>query len=166
MVTNQTMEQVAQIKGREINDILVPTLNVRRSSRLHKKHQYGLTDCHKLDVSYPPNLRPDTPTPRSSSSRTTAGFTWGRARPPHPRPSSTTTSAPSLRPRLPLRRFRRAVLDAQDAMQWVADNLPFPNLIPMSSVIPRTMVIFTILAVQELYSHHLVPSYHMPDPPL
>ncbi|KAK0204278.1 hypothetical protein DFS33DRAFT_1454527 [Desarmillaria ectypa] len=63
----QTMEQVAQIKG------MISWCQ-------------GLTDRHKLGVYYPPNPRPDIPILVFSYG---GGFYMARALPPPPRPSST-----------------------------------------------------------------------------
>ncbi|PBK87791.1 hypothetical protein ARMGADRAFT_1121378 [Armillaria gallica] len=65
------MERIAQVQGRQINDILVPTLNAflpileaKRASiqkTTRESHQYGPTVRHTLDVYYPPTTRPDIP---------------------------------------------------------------------------------------------------------
>ncbi|KAK0191973.1 Alpha/Beta hydrolase protein [Armillaria mellea] len=171
------MEQVAQVQGREINDILEPTLNAfvpilegKRTSiekTTRESHQYGPTDRHALDVYYPPNTRPDTPILVFSYG---GGFYMGARTLPAPADiiyhnlgsffatRGFITVVPDYRLVDSGVQFPGAARDVRDAMQWVVDNLPFPDSdIYVLGHSAGAMNMFTILALPELYSPTLHP---------
>ncbi|KAK0442790.1 Alpha/Beta hydrolase protein [Desarmillaria tabescens] len=171
------MEQAAQIGGREINDILVPTLNAfvpilesKRASieqTTRETHQYGPTDRHMLDVYYPPTPRPDTPILVFSYG---GGFYMGARTLPAPASiiyhnlgsffatRGFITVVPDYRLVDSGVKFPGAAQDVRDAMQWAVDNLPFPDSdIYVLGHSAGAMNMFTILALPELYSPTLQP---------
>ncbi|PBK58785.1 alpha/beta-hydrolase [Armillaria solidipes] len=171
------MEQIAQIQGREINDILVPTVNAlvpiletKRASiekTTRESHQYGLTDRHTLDVYYPSAPHPDTPILVFSYG---GGFYMGGRTLPTPTDiiyhnlgsffatRGFVTVVPDYRLVDLGVRFPGAAQDVRDAMQWVVDNLPFPDSdIYVLGHSAGAMNMFTILALPELYSPTLHP---------
>ncbi|KAK0442793.1 Alpha/Beta hydrolase protein [Desarmillaria tabescens] len=171
------MEQVAQIKGREINDILVPTLNAfvpilesKRASieqTTRETHQYDPTDRHMLDVYYPPTPRPDTPILIFSYG---GGFYIGARMLPAPASiiyhnlgsffasRGFLTVVPDYRLVDSGVKFPGAAQDVGDAIQWVVDNLPFPDSdIYVLGHSAGAMNMFTILNLPELYSPTLNP---------
>ncbi|KAK0215536.1 Alpha/Beta hydrolase protein [Armillaria fumosa] len=171
------MEQIAQVQGREINDILEPTLNVfvpiLEANRVsiekttRESHQYGPTDRHALDVYYPPNTCPDTPILVFSYG---GGFYIGGRTLPAPADiiyrnlgsffatRGFITVVPDYRLVDSGVQFPGAAQDVRDAMQWVVDNLPFPDSdIYVLGHSAGAMNMFTILALPELYS----PTLHL-----
>ncbi|PBK68628.1 alpha/beta-hydrolase [Armillaria solidipes] len=171
------MEQVAQIQGREINDILEPTLNAfvpileaKRTSiekTTRESHQCGLTDHHTLDVYYPPNTLPDALILVFSYG---GGFYMGGRTLPAPADiiyhnlgsffatHGFITVVPDYRLVDSGVQFPGAAQDVRDAMQWVVDNLPFPDSdIYVLGHSAGAMNMFTILALPELYSPTLHP---------
>ncbi|KAK0442228.1 Alpha/Beta hydrolase protein [Armillaria borealis] len=171
------MEQIAQVQGREINDILEPTLNAyvpileaKRTSitkTMRESHQYGPTDRHTLDVYYPSNPRPDTPILIFSYG---GGFYMGERTLPTPADiiyhnlgsffatRGFITIVPDYRLVDSGVRFPSAAQDVRDAMQWVVDSLPFPDSdIYVLGHSAGAMIMFTILALPDLYSPTLHP---------
>ncbi|KAK0442226.1 Alpha/Beta hydrolase protein [Armillaria borealis] len=166
------MEQIAQIQGREISDILVPTINAflptleaKRASiekTTRESHQYGPTDRHTLDVYYPPTPCPDTPILVFSYG---GGFYMGGRTLPAPADiiyhnlgsffatRGFITVVPDYRLVDSSVQFPGATQDVWDAIQWVVDNLPFPDSdIYVLGHSAGATNMFTILALPELYS--------------
>ncbi|SJL11575.1 uncharacterized protein ARMOST_14980 [Armillaria ostoyae] len=170
------MNQIAQVQGREINDILEPTLNafvpileanctsIEKATR--ESHQYGPTDRHTLDVYCPSDPRPDTPIIVFSYG---GGFyIGGRTLPP---PAAIIyrnlgsfatcgfiTVVPDYRLVDSGVQSPGAAQDVHDAMQRVIDNLPFPDSdIYVLGHSAGAMNMFTVLALPELYSPTLHP---------
>ncbi|KAK0477967.1 Alpha/Beta hydrolase protein [Armillaria novae-zelandiae] len=171
------MEQIAQVQGREINDILEPTLNAfvpileaKRASiekTIRESHQYGPTARHTLDIYYPQNTRPDTPILVFSYG---GGFYIGGRTLPAPAEiiyhnlgsffatRGFITVVPDYRLVDSGVQFPGAAQDVCDAMQWAVDNLPFPDSdIYVLGHSAGAMNMFTILALPELYSPTLHP---------
>lgn len=175
--TQGTMEQIAQVQGREINDILEPTLNafvpILEANRLsiekstRESYQYGPTDRHALDVYYPPSTCPSTSILVFSYG---GGFYIGGRTLPAPADiiyhnlgsffatRGFVTVVPDYRLVDSGVQFPGAAQDVRDAMQWVVDNLPFPDSdIYVLGHSAGAMNMFTILALPELYSPTLQP---------
>ncbi|KAK0204387.1 Alpha/Beta hydrolase protein [Desarmillaria ectypa] len=142
------MDQVAQIQGREINDIFLPTANIfvpiletkRAEIETVKKetYQYGPTERHKLDVYYPPTTPTSGHQPILFFSYG-GGFYMGAWNLPAPADIAYSnlraffsqrgfiTIIPDYRLVDSGMYFPDAARDVRDAMQWVVDTLRFES---------------------------------------
>ncbi|KAK0470293.1 Alpha/Beta hydrolase protein [Desarmillaria tabescens] len=142
------MDQIAQIQGREINDVFLPTGNIlvpiletkRADIEKTKKetHQYGPTERHMLDVYYPPT-NPTSGHPPILFFSYGGGFYMGARNLPARADiiysnlgaffskRGLITVIPDYRLVDSGMRFPDAALDVRDAMQWVVDILQFKS---------------------------------------
>ncbi|KAK0442760.1 uncharacterized protein EV420DRAFT_1726804 [Desarmillaria tabescens] len=143
--------------GRSCRAAFIPILKskcVSIEQTTRGAHQYGPTDRHMLNVYYPPTPCPNTLILAFSYG---GGFYMGARMHPTPLSIIYYNSAPSLPPMdsSPFVKFPGTAQDMQDAIQWLMDDLPFPD--SGIHVLGHLMDMFTVLAPPELFSPTLHP---------